>query len=66
MTERRKRTPADRAQDAYDRAGRQLDKAQNRRNKAHAEYEAAKADVDRLLARRAYLAQDPDLPVQGA
>ena len=59
---RRTKTPAERAQESFDRVCRQLGKARARRDTARTELEQAQAEVDRLTARRDFLASDPDLP----
>ena len=62
MTDRQKKTPAQKAQEAFDVASRRLDRARTARDKLKTQLDEATAEVEAAQKRRDYLANDPDLP----
>lgn len=61
---RRNKTPAERAQEAYDVAARIADRLRAKRDAAEADLERLDREHAAAAARRDYLAQHPDLPKQ--
>lgn len=59
---RQTKSPAERAQAAFDTAYRQLQRARTRRDQLATDLKAAETEVTAAEKRRDYLAMNPDLP----
>lgn len=64
MTNRRKKTAAERAQEAYDVADRAVTRLRTKRDALKADLAAAEEEYDAACRRLDYVGRNPDLPEQ--
>lgn len=64
MVVRNRKSPAEKAQEAYDVAQRLIEKLQAKHRKLYTELDQVRADLDQAIKRRDYALRNPDLPAQ--
>jgi hypothetical protein len=64
VSDRKRKTPAQRAQEALDLEQRRVEKLSGLTERAKSEYERLNAECKAAVVRRNYLLEHPDLPAQ--